>query len=510
MRYFAAAFAVSLALFSTPVMGEPDSDNFSALWGEDGEAWSPEGRLPDFSFAGYRRGEAAIPELPVKHNVRDFGAKGDGETDDTAAFQAALRTVASGAILIPEGRYVITDFLTIEKPNVVLRGEGPDKTTLYFPTPLNDIKPNWGSTTGGRRTSNYSWSGGFIRIRGDFQRTKLASITAPAKRGTYAVTVDDPAAFSAGQAVEIRQKDNADNSLAIHLYSGDPRISVEKINGRTQADMVSRITDIDGDTLTVDRPLRFDVEAQWNPAIFRFDPTVTDSGVEGIRFEFPNTPYEGHFTELGYNAFAIGGAAHCWVRNVHIHNADSGGFVSGPFNTIDGITFTSERERDSGRNSTGHHGVTLRNDSVCTNFDFRTKFVHDLTVSHSAGCVYSNGRGDNLSFDHHRRAPYANLFTNIHTGTGEEVWRSGGGRDLGAHCGARGTFWNIRADKPFDLPPENWGPWSMNFVGLHAEAPASTDPEAEARWNERIDPEALAPQNLHEAQLKRRLKDNGG
>ena len=124
----------------------------SALWGISGERWSPESRLPDFSFAGFRRGEAELPNPPVTHNVRDFGAKGDGVSDDSEAFMSAVAAMDSGVLLIPEGRYILTKMIVIDKPNVVLRGEGPDKTTLYFPTPLNDIEPNWGATTDGRRS----------------------------------------------------------------------------------------------------------------------------------------------------------------------------------------------------------------------------------------------------------------------------------------------------------------------------------------------------------------------
>jgi hypothetical protein len=41
-------------------------------------------------------------------SVKDFGAVGDGTTDDTDAIQAAINSSA-GRILIPEGNYKITD-----------------------------------------------------------------------------------------------------------------------------------------------------------------------------------------------------------------------------------------------------------------------------------------------------------------------------------------------------------------------------------------------------------------
>jgi hypothetical protein len=476
----------------------------SALWGKDGAGWSPDGRLPDFSYAGYRHGEASLPTPPVTHNVRDFGAVGDGKQDDSEAFLRAISEAPAGVILVPAGRYVITKMLVINKPNLVLRGEGPDKTILHFPTPLNTINPNWGATTSGQRTSNYSWSGGFISIGGSFQRSQLTPITAPAKRGQNTIEVADASMLSVGREVEIRQQDNAENSLANHLYSGDPRIGTKNLKGRVHASLVSRITAIAGNHVTLERPLRFDVSADWKPAVYRFAPTVTESGIENMRFDFPNTPYGGHFSELGYNAFRIGQAAHCWVRNIHIHNADSGGFISGMFNTVDGVVYTSERKADENRKSTGHHGVTNGGaDNLITNFDFQAKFIHDLTVSGSQGNVHSDGRGVDLALDHHCHAPYENLFTNIHAGAGTRTWQSGGGRDLGAHCGARGTFWNIRANDTITPPSENFGPWSMNHIGVQMGVPDNTDPEK--RWYEHSTADGVQPENLHQAQLKRRL-----
>src|SRR5690606_26028940 len=107
-------FLVSLlfcSFFSTSLFAQ----QYSELWGKNGEKWTPASRLPDFSYAGYHSGEAEIPELPVKANVKDFGAVGDGLSNDTEAFQKAIQSVSNGAILVPEGTYKITDLLLIDK-----------------------------------------------------------------------------------------------------------------------------------------------------------------------------------------------------------------------------------------------------------------------------------------------------------------------------------------------------------------------------------------------------------
>lgn len=475
----------------------------SRLWGESGENWTPQSRLPDFSFAGYQRGEKEIPSIAYEVSVKDFGAKGDGKTDDTSAFLKAIAETSSGAIEVPPGRYVITGLLEITRSNVVLRGAGSRESTLYFPKPLNDIKPNWGATTSGRRTSNYSWSGGFIIIRGHFQSETLTSISGPAKRGDHQVQVDHVKNLRIGQEIELYQSDNTDNSLAIHLYSGDSG-PVENLKGRAKTSLVARITSIEGKTVTLDRALRCDMQLEWNPKIRAFKPTVTESGVEDLGFEFPLTPYKGHFTEQGFNPMTFRGVAHCWIRNIHITHADSGPFVSGFFNTLDGITFESKRPVDR-QQTTGHHGISIGGgDNLVRNFAIGTSFIHDITVSgFCSGNVFSGGRGVNLSLDHHRKAPYANLFTDLDAGKGSRLWKCGGGAALGKHCGAWGTFWNIRSDRPFAYPPQGFGPWTMNLVAL--ETRQTSDVHPDGKWFEAISPEAIQPQNLHSAQRNYRL-----
>ncbi|MDI1476278.1 glycosyl hydrolase family 28-related protein [Polyangium sp. y55x31] len=85
----------------------------------DGTAW----KLTD---ATRRNGERVV-------NVKDFGAKGDGVTNDTAAIQAALNvfspaqsTELSGVVFFPKGVYLIDDTLTYRgEPGyaIHLRGE---------------------------------------------------------------------------------------------------------------------------------------------------------------------------------------------------------------------------------------------------------------------------------------------------------------------------------------------------------------------------------------------------
>jgi hypothetical protein len=491
---------LSLTLIDTPRCAA----QYSRLWGENGEPWSPQSRLPDFSHAGYQRGERPLPVAPRGVSVKDFGATGDGVTDDTKAFQEALAKTQRGAIEVPPGRYVIRDVLAIKRSGVRLRGAGPDESILFFPTALNDIRPNWGATTTGQRTSNYSWSGGFITMRGSFGSQKLTDVTSAAPRGDNALWVATTAGLNVGQEIEVYQSDTEDNSLAIHLYSGDSG-PVENLKGRARTSLIARITAIDGKRVTFDRPLRADLRLEWKPQLRAFNPSVTECGVEGLGFEFPVTPYKGHFTELGFNPVALSGVAHCWIRDIRVRNADSGLYVGGAFNTVDGVVFESDRPVDN-QNCTGHHGISLGGaDNLAVNFDIRTRFIHDITVSgFCSGNVVARGRGVDLALDHHRTAPYENLFTDLDAGAGTRLWKCGGGAALGKHCGARGTFWNIRAMKPLSYPPAGFGPPSMNLVALETAQPSETAPNG--KWFEVIKPAEVQPRNLHEAQLDRRLK----
>jgi hypothetical protein len=483
------------------------ASEYSQLWGEKGEKWVEGGRLPDFSFAGYAFGEKPLPDYPVVTNVKDFGAVGDGVADDTAAIKKAIEATQRGAILVPAGRYVITDIVRIKKSGVVLRGAGPQESVLYFPKGLDELFPKEKKNSSGKPTSAHSFSGGFLTVEGELRVELVTPIVAVTRRGDRTVTVADASKLKTGQRVVVGVSETPDHSLKTYLYNDDPGDIRKAKQLNTQ--MVLRIVSVKGEQVTFDRPLRFETRAEWKPEIRSFNPTVEKSGVESLGFEFPEMRYRGHFAENGANAIELKRVTNCWVRNVRIHNADLGVNVVGSHNTVDGVLLTASEGRPIlvGKEigMTGHHGIQCKGseDNLVTRFDFRAPYLHDLSVEDASGNVFSQGRGVNLCLDHHKDMPYENLFTDIDCGLGLRIWMSGGGASLGRPSAGWGTLWNVRADRPLTLPPPEWGVRTINIVGLATEQPSQMD--LDKIWLESIPPAKLYPQDLYQAQLKRRL-----
>jgi hypothetical protein len=62
-------------------------------------------------------------------NVREFGAKGDGATDDTASFLQAIQILNMGKakrLFIPWGRYRLSQTITVSQPGCIVQGESSE------------------------------------------------------------------------------------------------------------------------------------------------------------------------------------------------------------------------------------------------------------------------------------------------------------------------------------------------------------------------------------------------
>jgi hypothetical protein len=105
--------------------------NINGTWSNLGTVssagvWS----LPSTNLSFTQSGAGAVPmtvdaKLKQSVNVKDFGAKCDGLTDDTAAIQTALDSGTNISVSLPgNATCKITSTLIINNPNVRLHGEG--------------------------------------------------------------------------------------------------------------------------------------------------------------------------------------------------------------------------------------------------------------------------------------------------------------------------------------------------------------------------------------------------
>lgn len=455
----------------------------SQLWGSAGDAWDPRGRLPDFSWAGYHAGEADLPSPAVVANIDDFSAVGDGVTDDTAAFQAALDATTGGAIRVPAGTYRITDVLELSHGDVVLRGDGSDRTVLQIDESLTDVRgarPQW------------SWEGGFVWIAGPGGASKLTDVSAPALRGDTTLTVSDASNIAPGDLVLLRLHDDDAGSLGRHLHDDQASAGTCTWQVPYGFDWPVTVAAVDGDTLTLAEPLRTDVRPEWTPEVDTA-PHISEIGVEGLTFRFPDVPYAGHLNEPGYNGiYLTDGVTDTWVRDVVFENVD-GGLLTGSW------TKRIQAQDLAFRGREGHHGLNIAfaSDGLFRDLHYAEPFVHELTVDHRTnGCVFervSSEDGQVVSLDHHRDASFENLWTAFSAPTN---WVSGGSACAGPNAGARETFWGMAGP----LLPPWWADIQANLVGdVDAEPTYTTD----GVW---IEPVAdLYPADLYEAQLRHRL-----
>jgi len=470
----------------------------SELWGQHGEQWKETARLPDFSFAGYRCGEKPLPQLPNVVDVRKFGATGDGTTDDTAAFVAALKAAANGAVYVPEGRYVLTRELTLDKSRLVLRGAGPGKTILVLPQSLEQI--HGVHKTDGVKSS-YAFSGGFVTLRGASKNTRLPALAREAKRGERELVFQQPPELKAGDLLRLTLGNQKDLGREIEANQLD--VGKDTFNHKNFVDWVAPVAAVQGTTVTLARPLRLDVHLDWQPELYAWQPLVEDMGVEDLTFQFPGVPKKPHLQEEGFNAIQMHGCINSWVRNIEIIDADNGVICGGGrWCRIEKVTFKAARRK----NPSGHHALWATGgsqDCLFQDFQLETQYVHDLSVEgFSSGNVFARGRGQALNFDHHRNGPYENLFTDLEAGDAHRLWDSSGRGDRGPHAGARETFWNIRYQrgKPPAVPAEFP---EINVIGIRGYSNGGAGPKEKAWVEAAHDP--VEPPNLYEAQLQNRL-----
>ncbi|WP_406437358.1 glycoside hydrolase family 55 protein [Streptomyces sp. NBC_00631] len=431
---------------------------------------------PQIPYVG-RAGAARVRRLPVVADVRAFGAVADGVTDCAPAINRAIAAAAragGGTVTIPPGTFRIDGLILLGHDNVVLRGAGSGRTTLYATKNLTELIGPYGSRYGGTKSA-WSWAGGLIwlapKARWDSlvaavkaqawpfegwtgnKRDEWERLTPvePARQGDRTVTVTDPSRLRPGRLVLLRVFDDTTHTLLQHMSGGGPGPASYYWEDKTKLlsyvpyEWPVRVTAVRGRRVTLERPLPLDLRPEWNPQLTTHVRELTGAGVEGLTLDVMETPQSPHLLDKGYNGVVLQCAYDCWVDDVTVRNVDNG------FGLVAASACTLRRTRVGGRGE--HHPYFCRegsHDNLIEDFTVEQRTVpapadtqlHGINVEGlSSYNVWSRGEMQMGTFDSHRGLPFANVRTDI---TVNNNGRHGGDANAGPLFGARFTHWNIR------------------------------------------------------------------
>lgn len=477
--------------------------------------------LPDYSYAGYGFGVAAIPASPATTiDVTRYGVIADDGLDDSKAVQKALaaaRAVAEPVtVRFPRGRVQITEVLRIDRSDIVLQGAGSQAggTELWFPRPLElvDSSAQWDELRDylvredkrERQPANnidylfseWSWSGGFIftgpadtrPVSYNGTADKRDRVLAKGAAGTQfarRLTVDNAARLKVGQVVQLQWFSvNGKDSAIIRSIYGETDLAIGSHHwsfpDRPTVAQATRIVAIEGRTLTLGDPLLHDVSAA-QPAVVADWPHLQRVGIRDMALRFPEGAAFGHHLEQGYNGIYLTGVFDGWIDNLVIDNADSG------ILTDNAASFTIRNVATTGARR-AHYAVHLGavHNALVTGLRVENPVIHPLTVNtRSTRAVFTHAEvlQDGL-LDQHSGSNHQNLFDDVLMHITPQwrddawtyrLWEGGGAGYWKPGHGRYNTTYNVRlatsgmpaGDAPLRITSGLEGP-GARIVGISA------------------------------------------
>lgn len=296
----------------------------------------------DWSRAGYRGGQVLPTEGASTVDAVAFGVVADDGIDDSAALQAAIDSVEGGSydaftvLALPAGQIDLSEEIHVDQGFIIIRGAGSDladehteivvrpSETMRYPGVANGgTEPDFEGLDGDGGKGRWLWPGrGLFRVQTrDVQESyQSAYEAAPAERsdvfeGTVNVhwksglDVAQGGVFAARKGETVVPIDASDTSRMASIRVGGPVwvgaanshamydrqgvLAADRSNTHMRAQVFTAVAVDEGArTVTLDRPLEFDVPANsvsdgseaidGNPYVSRVVPLAV---VEGVGFE---------------------------------------------------------------------------------------------------------------------------------------------------------------------------------------------------------------------------------
>lgn len=490
-----------------------------------------EGRfLHDFSYAGYHSGEKEIPL--IEHNIvwvtnAPFLADSTGETDATPAIQMAIDSVGKmggGVVFLPKGTYRIqtgTNYaLYIKYSNVVLRGEGINKTFIFNNNAnirqkhIILIKPEKG---------------------GDWSSPEGTSekLTFDIENQDSTVVVSNTTKYKIGDRVVLTTS-ATEAFIAEHKMTGLWNTSMPGVAFYRQIKKIIQETN----TLVLDSPVRYYLKTRDNARIYKVNTCIEEVGLEHFSIASRQSTKSG-MADLDYKTEGTGAyevhasqvisfiyTVNSWMRNVstykplentgNYHIASNGVLLEKSRQiSIDSCYWAHPQYEGEGGN--GYHFTLRSNDCLIMNstgdngrhnFDFKSMYTSGNVI------LRCTGKNPRFASDYHMHLSMANLIDNF-TVDGDllEAAYRPYGTILHGHTTTQSVFWNTTGKKAqgtntYIIKSQQWG-WGYvigtkgNVTGVLTPGGNNTQPvdftEGKGKG------ESLEPQSLYDDQLRLRL-----
>lgn len=217
--------------------------------------------------------QVAVPFTEV--NVMDYGATGNGTTNDQPAIMSAISSLGGhlGYVCFPPGNYLLTAPLALPD-SLILKGYSSDYTVLSF---------NLGNASLDCITMSGNIASGFIRI------------DSGCNKGNFRIITDSAFIFNPFDYAEIVEDNGS--------WDDKPISWAEQSVGQ-----IVQIDHVSDDTIFLFSPLRITYESQLNPRIRKISPRV-NAGVECLKIKRLDQ------SSAGANIM-ISLAANCIVRGI--------------------------------------------------------------------------------------------------------------------------------------------------------------------------------------------------
>ena len=488
--------------------------------------------LLDFSYAGYKHGEVAPPDVwslgYTVYNVKDYGAIPNDNKSDREALTKILAKIGSkvdnakAIIYFPKGEYILhtaaddvdgqSQTIQLLMGGVILKGDGRDQTIIKMDAPNQPKDPN----------VMYS-SPVMLEIKHNSGLSQITEVTGSADKGTFSVEVASTTGIKVGDWVCLQLVDNSPELIKTELSPYQPTSNMTNLhNDGVQVYDYHLVAAINGQTITFKEPIMHAVDSQWKWTIQKY-PHYENVGVEDMTFEGKakvDFAHHGSWEDDGaYKPINLVRLTNSWMRRVGFRSVSEASSIVNSSNVsvydviIDGNRgHAAIRSQASSRVFIGKvtdksNGFLIDNRNV---YEQGAGQYHACGVSkQSIGAVLWNvDWGTDACFESHATQPRATLIDRC-TG-GFMRFRQGGDYNEMPNHLADLTLWNFNAKNNVTDSPFIW--WDSNslwwkflppiVVGYHGGSINFN--ESQMKLNEEQG-KAVTPYSLYEAQLRKRL-----